>query len=337
MSLTAPELTEWERRFHDADGPWVSPVRDTRDDSIVVTCAACGTRQHASGRSSGYTCESCDTEWRVLRCPGCSKASIVPKGTSACGHCGHDHRAENADARLPARRWLVEPDPLSVWLGGVKYLGGHAVRDQPMTTAGLLLDRRGIHLRAFAEVLSISWDTVRSMGIEGPLDISERLTMSHLLAAGATTWAMQVAYLTVHTAHGDAVFEVDGLGPPELHARLSRVLQGLERSELPSTPIPLERGPSRTAEHHEPPAAPDRAPAAAPPEVPHEPVEIDPATSDAAVEILVVDALWKLAQLRDRGMLDEVEAGELRARILARVPGVADPTTGTTPGPLLHV
>ncbi len=81
----------------------------------------------------------------------------------------------------------------------MKYLGGHADRDRPIATAGLLLDRRGIHLRAFAELFSIRWDTVGASTIEGPIDISERLSTTHLLELGATTWAMQVAYLTVHT------------------------------------------------------------------------------------------------------------------------------------------
>lgn len=361
MSLTARELTGHDEDARDdADGPWVSPVR-TVDDVIVVTCAACGTHQAASGRAGGYTCESCGTEWGVLRCRACRRASVVLAGTTECAHCGHD-RAE-ARAVEPARpRWLTEPDPLSVWIGGVRYLGGHADRDQPLTSAGLLLDRRGIHLRAFKELLSMPWSSVRGIAIEGPADISERLTVSRLHELGAQTWAVQVAYLTVSTEDGDAIFEVDGLGPPELHARLSRVLQGLQRSEHPPAPIVLERPTPVTVPAPVPVEATLEAPFDAPFETPFEtpfeaPFEppapvafgetpdpwptapdiapIDPATSDAPLEVLVVDALWKLARVREAGLLDDEQTAILRAQLIARVPGL----TAAAPavGPLLRV
>jgi predicted RNA-binding Zn-ribbon protein involved in translation (DUF1610 family) len=325
MSLTAPELTGAEH----VDGA------DATGDALLVTCSACGTRQHASGRSSGYTCRTCGSVWRVLRCRGCRRASVVLDAATACPRCGHEHRARGREAGPRTPTWLSEPAPLSVWLGGVKYLGGHAHRDQPVTAAGLLLDRRGIHLRAFAELFSISWDRVDGIDIEGPLDISERLTTTRLLELGATTWAMRVAYLTVRTADGDAIFEIDGLGPPELHARLSRVLQGLQRSDHPPAPIALERSPSA-----------ERAPVAPrdpdpPPGPRHDLLDLDP-TSNAPLEVLVIDALWKLARLRETGLLDDVEVATLRAHLLARVsggdPGVpAASGLGPDPGPLLHV
>ncbi len=211
MSITAPDLTRIRRPDPDHAG----------HDELVVTCSACGERQHASGRALGYTCRSCGSDWRVMRCQGCRSASVVLAGVSACPRCGHDHRVRPRAVTPRQPSWLTEPDPLSVWIGGVKYLGGHAERDQPVSSGGLLLDRRGVHLRAFAELLSIRWDTVRGIDIEGPQDISERLTLARLRSLGATTWALQVAYLTVHTTNGDAIFEVNGLAPPELHARLS--------------------------------------------------------------------------------------------------------------------
>ncbi len=217
----------------------------------------------------------------------------------------------------------------------MRYLGGHAGRDQPVQSAGLLLDRRGVHLRAFKELFSISWESVRGIAIEGPADISERLSVTRLHALGARPWTTQVAYLTVNTTSGDAIFEVDGLGPPELHARLSRVLQGLQRRERPPASIALERpravrtggAPVREVVVEEPQAAPG------PPA--HEPIALDPATSDVPLEVLIVDALWKLGQLRDRGLVDAAEAATLRAQLLARVPGLTTPTSGA--GPLLRV
>lgn len=288
------------------------PIAD--DDAVVVTCGACGTRQRASGRAGGYTCEQCGSVWRVLRCRECRQVSVILDGVTSCPRCGHDHRpASRPDGALPA--WLSDPAPLSVWIGGVKYLGGYAGRDEAVPAIGLLLDRRGIHARAFAEVFTIPWTSVHAMEIEGAVDISERLSVSRIVALGASTWVTSVAYLTVRTDRGDAIFEVEGLGPPELRARLSRVLQGLKPAELPAQPIALER-----VERAEPAG-----------------LDVDPmATVDAPLEVLIVDALWKLAKLRDGGLLGPAEVAVLRARLLARIEDRA-PETGEDGGPLLRV
>jgi hypothetical protein len=244
----------------------------------------------------------------VLRCRECRSASIVLDGVTQCPRCGYDHvpSAASVTPLLPA--WLTEPVPLSIWLGGVKYLGGHIERDA-VTTGGLLLDRRGVHLRAFAEVFTIPWQSVHRVEIEGPSDISERLTMSRMVALGASTWVTSIAYLTVCTDDGDAIFEIDGLGPPELRARLSRVLTALERAEPSVAPIPLERA----------------EPA---------PFTIDPETTDAPLEVLVVDALWKLAQVHDAGLLDADDFATLRTRLLACLDGAPLPAAVR---PLLRV
>lgn len=306
------------------------------DDTIFVTCAACDTRQEASGRAAGYTCRTCGSEWRVLRCRGCRQAAVVLEGVTDCPRCGHENRSTKRPAAvLP--EWLTDPTPLSIWLGGAKYLGGHAERDQPVAAAGLLLDRRGFHVRAFAELFTIPWSTVRSVKIEGPADISERITMSRLVALGASTWVTSVSYLTLHTARGDAIFEIDGLGPPELRARLSRVLQGLEQSWITPTPVELERGePTRAAMPATPPTPASPVGERAEPTA----LAIDPVTSDAPLEVLVVDALWKLAQLRDGGLLHPDEIAVLRSQLLARVIGGApgsDPDAAAGGGPLLRV
>jgi hypothetical protein len=357
MSLTAPERDSI-RIFDDPevddmhDAASRSAPREGTDDTIVVTCAVCDTCQHASGRSLGYTCHTCGSAWRVLRCRGCVKASIVLDGVVTCPRCGHDHGAARRESSTRAATWLNFPNPLSVWFGGVKYLGGHILRDQPVGTAGLLLDRRGIHLRAFTELFSIRWETVLGIDIEGPQDIAERMTTTRLLALGATTWALAVSYLTVHTENGDAVFEVDGLGPPELHARLSRVLQGLKQAERPPAPIAIERHPEPAAiapPEPEPemememeiepisdpgwltePVVTRRSPD------PLAPMALDPERSDAPIEVLVVDALWKLAHLREVGLLSEAEMSTLRTSLLARLPG-ATAASAVDPGPLLHV
>ena len=149
---------------------------------------------------------------------------------------------------------------------------------------------------------------------------------------------MSVAYLTVRTADGDAIFEVDGLGPPELHARLSRVLQGLQRRKSLPAPIELERA-GRVAAVPQPPAEGAVEPIAAAPLVPepHTPLDIDAERTDAPLEVLVIDALWKLARLRDAGLLDDGELGMLRTRLLARVAKQRISPSAPVPGPLLHV
>ncbi len=335
MSLTADDPIRTGGHLDLPNDAWVNGHQRNgdeplvEDDTIVVTCTACGTRQDAAGRAGGYTCRTCGSDWRVLRCRGCRQASVVLDGISECPRCGHENRTDRATASLPA--WLTDPSPLSVWLGGVKYLGGHAERDQPIGSGGLLLDRRGIHLRAFSELLTIPWETVQSMKIEGPADISERITVSRLVALGATTWVTSVAYLTVHTAKGDAIFEIDGLGPPELRARLSRVLQGLDQRATPTAtlaPITIQRNPLPSAPPPQAAAVQDRDEPT--------PLAIDPATADAPLDVLIVDALWKLAQLRDTGMLHPDEVAVLRSRLLARVAEDAgqDPGDG---GPLLRV
>lgn len=349
MSVPARNLTPPE--------PTPEPTTPPGDDSIIVTCGACNSRQQASGTASGFTCSVCGSEWRVLRCRDCRSASIVLAGVRTCPRCGHQHRVRGGSVRPDAASWLTDPEPLSVWLGGVKYLGGHAGHTGTLTSAGLLLDRRGIHLRAFKELLSIQWDSVAGVDIEGPLDIADRLSMSKLLELGASTWAMHVAYLTVRTSNGDAIFEIDGLAPPELHARLSRVLQGLRKVEPERRTIGIER-PAPVVDLREEPAPPAPAPepVRAPEPVPApeavrapEPLAdtglqpsangdspvlpLDPQRTEAPLEAVVIDALWKLAQLRDRGLVSDDEHSVLRGGLMARLTELEDAGRG----PLLRV
>ena len=184
-------------------------------------------------------------------------------------------------------------------------------------------------MRAFAELFSITGTPCSGVDIEGPQDISERLTYPQLMALGASTWALQVAYLTVHTPDGDAIFEVDGLGPPELHARLSRVLQGLQRpsaadADRDRSQSGRGRGHAGSGRGTGPRREPDGARSSV------APVVIDPATSEAPLEILVVDALWKLDRVREAGLVNDTEAAALRNRILAQVPELAPACSAPT-------
>jgi hypothetical protein len=351
MSLSI-DLTETRARVI---GGSVDPARPaengadaTGDDWVDVTCGACGTEQHASGRSLGYLCQACGSDWRVLRCPGCHKPSVVLDGTQLCPRCGHDYPAAAVAVSANHRpSWLTDPDPLNIWLEGVMYLGGHAELDRPVHAAGLLLDRKGIHLRSTHSPLTIRWESVHSLEIERRV-------------------------LTVATAGGAARFEIDGVHPDELHARLARVLRGLRPADLPATPIGLEHrehdanwlqtpapvpAPPRvfTPPSFTPPpapiapvapapvaSAPVAPPVAAP--APLAPIALEPSQNDAPLEVLVVDALWKLVRLREAGLLDDSEVQMLRTRLLAKIPGLGASSTphdaisrGESAGPLLHV
>jgi hypothetical protein len=61
---------------------------------------------------------------------------------------------------------------------------------------------------------------------------------------------------------------------------------------------------------------------------------LDPQRTEAPVEAVVIDALWKLAQLRDRGLVSEDEHSVLRAGLMARLPELAGDAGR---GPLLRV
>ena len=65
------------------------------------------------------------------------------------------------------------------------------------------------------------------------------------------------------------------------------------------------------------------------------PLAVDPVATDAPLEVLLVDALWKLAQLRDAGRLGADDIAVLRARLLARLPAAGH--HGPDGGPLLRV
>jgi hypothetical protein len=332
VSITAPDPLRTEplpaRRAGD------EPVAN--GDTVVVTCAACDHRQRASGRAPGYTCEHCGSVWRVLRCQGCRQVSVVLDGVTDCPGCGRAHGTPTRTSpSIPA--WVVDPTPLSIWLGGARYLGGYGDRDQPITAAGLLLDRRGIHVRAFADLFIIPWATVRGVAVEGPVDISDRLSMARLVAMGASTWVTTLSYLTVSTAQGEAIFEIDGLAPPELRARLSRVLRGLERAAPPPAPIAIEpltpsaAGPE-PLDWVEPVPLPEPVDWDASDDSEPVPLDVEPGAIDAPLEVLVVDALWKLAQLRDAGLLGPEDVALLRDRLLARLP-----RGPLSDGPLLRV
>jgi hypothetical protein len=111
------------------------------------------------------------------------------------------------------------------------------------------------------------------------------------------------------------------------------VLQGLEQSSLTTTAVELERGdPSPAPVPDRPPLTAERGEPTA--------LAIDPAAGDAPLEVLVVDALWKLAQLRDAGLLHPDEVAVLRSQLLARVTGRAPEAGPDGPagcGPLLRV
>jgi hypothetical protein len=108
----------------------------------------------------------------------------------------------------------------------------------------------------------------------------------------------------------------------------------------PVTPAPVTPAPVVTSA----PVTPVAVPTAEPVEVPvpvaseaHTPATIDPRHSDAPLEVLVIDALWKLSHLHEVGLLDDAEVRALRSRLLARLSSTPQVGAGIDAGPLLHV
>lgn len=105
-----------------------------------------------------------------------------------------------------------------------KYLGGHPAREKA-TTATLTIDDDGVRARVIRDFLTVPWSDVAGLEVEGPEQVERRVTVTRLLATGIFAFALKkkqkVAYLTVTTPDGEAIFETDKFTPEELRARLS--------------------------------------------------------------------------------------------------------------------
>lgn len=105
-----------------------------------------------------------------------------------------------------------------------KYMGGHPAREKA-TTATLVVDDDGVTARVVRPFLEVPWSDVSNFEIEGPEQVEKRVTATRLLTLGVFAFAAKkkssVAYVTVGTSEGDAIFEVEKTTPLELRAKLA--------------------------------------------------------------------------------------------------------------------
>ena len=106
----------------------------------------------------------------------------------------------------------------------MKYLGGHPGREKA-TTCTVTLDDDGFRARIVRNFIDEPWSNVRAVEVDGPDEVQKRVTATRLLATGLFAFAFKkakrLAYLTVTTADGEAIFETDNFTPEELRAKVS--------------------------------------------------------------------------------------------------------------------
>lgn len=105
-----------------------------------------------------------------------------------------------------------------------KYLGGHPAHKRA-TVCTLTIDDDGVRAKIVRPFIDVPWASVTQLSVDGP-EGSRRVTATRLLATGIFAFAFKkkrkrVAYVTVRTPEGDAIFEVQGVEPIKLRAALA--------------------------------------------------------------------------------------------------------------------
>lgn len=116
----------------------------------------------------------------------------------------------------------------------MKYLGGHPGREKA-TTCTVTIDDDGVRARIIRNFLEVPWSQVRAVEVDGPDEVRRRVTATRLLATGLFAFAIKkkarLAYLTVTTVDGEAIFETDDFTPEELRAKVSWAATRLSSSD----------------------------------------------------------------------------------------------------------
>ena len=170
--------------------------------------------------------------------------------------------AEGVEARLSdrfraivrkaaAKDLIVAMDPVVVT--GCTYLGGAPDIQGPMRSLVValhlgvsIMDERGVESLA-------SWfglEEILGLSVEGPEEADKRVTASRVAAVGIFAWAFKKkekrAYLTVHLASTDLLFEVSGISRYELAGQLQTYVSALERWRQPITPLKSSQDAAQT-------------------------------------------------------------------------------------------
>lgn len=117
----------------------------------------------------------------------------------------------------------------------MKYLGGHPGREKATTCTVTIDDDDGVRARIIRNFLEVPWSQVRAVEVDGPDEVRRRVTATRLLATGLFAFAIKkkarLAYLTVTTVDGEAIFETDDFTPEELRAKVSWAATRLSSSD----------------------------------------------------------------------------------------------------------
>jgi hypothetical protein len=108
-----------------------------------------------------------------------------------------------------------------------KYLGGHPSQPKDKVVS-LKVDETGVIASSIRPYLTLEWDDIEDLAVEGPDQVEKRVTMTRLLTLGIFAFGakkkQKLAYLVAKTHDGEAIFEVDKVTPEELRAKLSWAL-----------------------------------------------------------------------------------------------------------------
>ena len=132
----------------------------------------------------------------------CRNASVVLAGVSACPRCGHDHHSRPRGNSAPPTVMAHRARPaqrVDRWRQVPRR--SRRTRSSPSPPPGCCSTDAASTFARSPSCFSIRWDTVRRHRHRRP---AGHLRAAHhrgaLVSLGASTWALQVAYLTVHTA-----------------------------------------------------------------------------------------------------------------------------------------
>lgn len=182
---------------------------------------------------------------------------------------------------------------MKVKFEGVRYLGGHPQRTKPCDRLTLIVDDDGVRAKGnYLTAVRLPWGDVVSLDVDGPDTAQKKVTIGRVVAVGVLALAIKkkvkTAYVSVETATGTAVFQVNGFFAPEIRAKLSPILAARLSNGARVGQEPL----ATTAD---PPAEP---------------------TEPAAQPRSVADELIQLRQLREEGVLTNEEFEIQKSRLL---------------------
>ena len=105
----------------------------------------------------------------------------------------------------------------------VTYLGGHpAQRFGSKVESTVVLDDAGVHVRRFKDAFCIDWWDIQDVTVEGPEELTRRVTATRVVALGVVALATKKksgsCYLGIRTQGYEAKFQVERMSASQLRA-----------------------------------------------------------------------------------------------------------------------